>query len=247
MMSEFPSADEWRNIYIASPFPSLLTLARGRYNSPGQSPGRNIGAFAQGVSLQRLEVELHNRVVDVARSYVFMEYFYSQGIPDQRWCISPGRTGQSVEYFPDFQESHFIIKGWFDYYADAFYQKLFATWAVVGHVLNEMFSLGLKRKQIDFEPAVRRLSQGYSGLATALTSIMEDSAFEQARQLRNDISHNEAPASVGMTISKSETGNAFVYSMGMKSYATSTVVFENAKAAVILLRQTLEAVQTNAT
>jgi hypothetical protein len=46
-----------------------------------------------------------------------------------------------------------------------------------------------------------------------------------------------------MTISKSETGNAFVYSMGMKSYVTSTVVFENAKAAVILLRQTLEAVQ----
>jgi hypothetical protein len=246
-MNEFPSADEWRTIYIASPFPALLTLARGPYDPPGQLPGRNIDAFAQGVSLRRLEVEVHNRVVDVARSYVFMEYFYSQGIPDERWYISPGRTGQSVEYFPDFHESHFIIKGWFDYYADTFYQKLFAAWAVAGHILNEMFSLGIERKQVDFEPAVRRLSQGHSGLATALTSILEDSAFERARKLRNDISHNEAPASVGMTVSKSETGSAFVYSMGMKSYVTSTEVLENAKVAVMLLRQTLEAVQTKAT
>jgi hypothetical protein len=237
--NEFPSADEWQAIYLASPFPSILKLARGSY-SPTRPPDTNIEAFAQQVSLSRLEVELHNRVVDVARSYVFMEYFHSQGIPDQRWYISPGRSGQSVEYFPDFQAHDFTIKSWFDFYGDTFYQKAFAAWAIVGHILNDMFSLGLKRKEIDFEPAVNRLAGENDALAIALTSVLQDSAFKQARQLRNDISHNEAPASVGMTISKSETDRVLAYTMGLKPYVTSTVIFENAGTVVLLLRKTLE-------
>lgn len=68
-----------------------------------------------------------------------------------RVAAHSGRSGQSVEYFPDVQENHFIIKGWFHYYADTFYQKLFAAWALVGHLLNDIFGLGPKRKQVDFE------------------------------------------------------------------------------------------------
>jgi hypothetical protein len=120
---ELPSADEWRDIFDASPFPSLVALASGSYDRRTNSPGRGIDAFAVSVTLSRLDVELYNRTVDIARSYVFMKYYHSLGIPDERCYISPGRAGQSVEYFPDCQENHFIIKGWFDYYADTFYQK----------------------------------------------------------------------------------------------------------------------------
>jgi HEPN superfamily protein len=245
LMSEFPSADEWQAIYAASPYPSILLLAVGLSDRLSPQANADRDAFAQRVSLSRLEVELYNRVLDVARSYVFMAYFHSQGIPDHRWFISPGRAGQSVEYFPDFQEGHFVTKSWFDYYADTFYQKLFAAWAVVGHVVNEMFALGLTERQVDFAPAIKRLADG--DLATALTSVLQNDAYEVARRLRNDISHNEAPSSVGMTVSKYETDKAFVRTMGMKRYVTSGAIFENAGEMATLLRQTLEALETCAT
>jgi|CXWL01.1.fsa_nt_gi hypothetical protein len=244
---EFPSADEWRDIFTASPFPSVLTLLRKAHAPSTNSAGTSIEAFEASVALSRLEIELHNRVVDVARSYVFMKYYHSLGIPDDRWYISPGREGQSVEYFPGFQERHFIVKGWFDYYADTFYQKLFAALAVVGHVLNQAFSLGLKEKQVDFEPAVKALGPSVGEIRATLTGLIEDSAFVKARALRNDITHNESPSSVGMTISKSETSKAVVYGMGMRSYETSTAILGNASESVALLRRTLEAVRPEAT
>ena len=244
---EFPSADEWRSIFAASPFPSLLVLARSSGAHPTNSTGAGIDPFTVGVALSRLDIELHNRVVDVARSYVFMKYYYSLGIPDERWCISPGRAGQSVEYFPDFQDDHFITKNWFDYYADTFYQKLFATWAVVGRVLNQAFGLNLKPKQIDFEPAVRALGASASNVKAALIAVLEHTAYVQARGLRNDITHNESPSSVGMTVSKFETAKAIAYTMGMKSYTPSTAILQNASESVVLLRRTFEVIRPSAT
>jgi hypothetical protein len=244
---EFPSAGEWQAIFAASPFPALLALASGCGPRPIRRTRSRIGALAVEVDLARLDVELYNRVVDVGKSYVFMKYYHSLGIPDERWYISPGRAGQSVEYFPDFQNEHFVIKGWFDYYVDTFYQKLFAAWAVVGHVLNQTFSLGLKPKQIDFEPAVKALGPSDTDVRAALMSVLEHAAFVHARALRNDITHNESPSAVGMTVSKSKTVKAVVYKMGMKSYVPSMTVLENASESVVLLRRTVEAICPPAT
>lgn len=241
--NEFPSSAQWRAIFEASAFPGLLNLVRQPSSSSVNSTLPEIESFATGVTLSRLDTELYNRVVDVAKSYVFVKYYHSLGIPDDRWFISPGRKGESVEYFPDFDENHFIIKGWFDYYADTFYQKLFATWSIVGHTLNQAFSLGLKAKGIEFEPAVKQLGPNESELKVVLASVLEDSAFVKARELRNDITHNESPSSVGMTISKYDTPGAVVYSMGMRSYVTTTAILENAAASVTLLRRTIEAVR----
>lgn len=244
---EFPSSDEWRDIFAASPFPSLLALARESGSRPADSTNGGIEAFSVDVALSRLYLELHNRLVDVAKSYVFMKYYHSLGIPDEHWYVSPGRSGQSVEYFPDFLDDHFTIKSWFDYYADTFYQKLFATWAVVGHVLNQAFGLELKPRQIDFEPAVRALEQNASDVRAALVGVIEHPAFSRARVLRNDITHNESQSSVGMTVVKSETPKAVAYHIGMKSYVPSAAIVENASETVVLLRRTLEAIRASTT
>jgi hypothetical protein len=244
---EFPSADEWQGIFAASPFPSLLALARTSGSRPADSTNGGIEALSVDVALSRLDIELHNRLVDVAKSYVFVKYYHSLGIPDERWYVSPGRSGQSVEYFPDFLDDHFTIKSWFDYYADTFYQKLFAAWAVVGHVLNQVYGLELKPRQIDFEPAVMALGQNASDVRTALVSVIGDAAFAQARALRNDITHNESPSSVGMTVVKSETPRVVAYSIGMKGYVQSAEIFQNISETVVLMRRTLEAIRSSIT
>jgi hypothetical protein len=94
---------------------------------------------------------------------------------------------------------------------------------------------------------VKRLGPSASHVRAALVSVLEDGAFVQARALRNDITHNESPSSVGMTVSRSETAKAVVYGMGMKSYVTSTAILDNASESVALLRRTLEAVRPEAT
>lgn len=245
--NEFPSSGEWHAIFIDTPFPSLLELARLPSSAKTSLSDGDIRAFAAGVATGRLDVELYNRVLDVARSYVFMKYYHSQGIPDERWFISPGRSGQSVEYFPDFEEPDFITKQWFDYYAETFYLKLFSAWAIVGHILNETFNLGLKAKQVDFEPAVKALAPAAGEVKAVCRSVLEDAAFVEARVLRNNITHNESPSAVGMTVSRSETAKAVVYSLGMKPYATSTAMVANATAAVALLRLTIETIRTKTT
>jgi hypothetical protein len=222
-----------------------LALAREAY--PLRDRPGGIDGYAQAGALCRLELELHNRVLDVARAYVFMMFYFTQGIPDQRWHISPGRKGQSIEYFPDFEEKHFVMKGWFDFYADTFYQKLFATWSVVGHLLNAMFLLNLSESQVDFGPAVDRLKGRGVGVAVDLASVADTDAFRTARKLRNDITHNEAPSSVGMTVAKTETATAVIHQMGTRSYVTSGTIVDNAEKTIALLRRTLELLHEKAT
>lgn len=242
---ELPTPDEWQAIFKSSPAAELLALARGPFKRADRLAG--IDAFAQSVALSRLEMEVHNRVLDVARAFVFMTFYYQRGIPDGRWQISPGRNGQSIEYFPDFEEHHFVIKGWFDFYCDTFYQKLFSAWSILGHLLNIEYALGIKERDVDFIPAVRRVASVDAELARKLQSVVQHASFTAAQRLRHDITHNEAPTSTGMTVTRHESDEAVVYAMGTRAYTTSAVFMENAQSTIALLNESLRTLQDGAT
>lgn len=102
--------------------------------------------------------EVRQRLGGVARSYILMMYYYGKGIPDKRPYVSPSKDGHSVQYYPDFTErQHFHIKGWFDFYSDTFYYKLFSAWALIGHMINVAYGLGIKKA--DFSKAVEALKK----------------------------------------------------------------------------------------
>lgn len=242
---ELPTPAEWQAIFNSPPLAELLVLARGPSKPAATLAG--IDGLAQSVTLSRLGIDVHNRILDVARAFGFMTFYYRQGIPDQRWHISPGRHGQSVEYFPDFEEHHFVAKEWFDFYSDTFYQKLFSAWSILGHLLNIQHALGLKERDVDFTPAVRRLASVEPELATTLQSVVTHQSFTDAQRLRHDITHNEAPTSIGMTVTRHESEKGVVYTMGTRAYTTSAVFAENAEATIALLKATLQALRDGAT
>jgi len=49
----------------------------------------------------------NNRLGQSRMSYVFLMHYYKKGIPDDEWFLSPGKEGQSVQYFPHFNEENF--------------------------------------------------------------------------------------------------------------------------------------------
>ncbi len=72
--------------------------------------------------------ELNNKVGSIKVSYALCRHYYDKGIPDKPYYISPGKDGQSVQYFPNFKNEHWMRLYWFNHFADAAYMKLFSVW-----------------------------------------------------------------------------------------------------------------------
>lgn len=71
---------------------------------------------------------LNNKVGSIKVSYALCRHYYDKGIPDNPYYISPGKEGQSVQYFPNFESEHWMRLYWFNHFADAAYMKLFSVW-----------------------------------------------------------------------------------------------------------------------
>lgn len=172
---EFPSLDHWERIYSTSPFDRLfssLDRLQGMIRGPGN--------IEKALELSGLLIEMQHRLSDTGRSYILMMFFYEKGIPDERWFVSPGNKGESVQYFPDFEERHFRIKGWFDYFVDALYYKLFSTWDLIGHFLNVKYDLEVGKA--DFGKAVSALES----LAPSLYANLDSTDFADFSEGKKD-------------------------------------------------------------
>ncbi|MFC1679036.1 Cthe_2314 family HEPN domain-containing protein [Elusimicrobiota bacterium] len=242
--SKFPSDAAWRKIYASSPFKPMFSLLNEiQYHNPVR---KGVDAFAKEIKIQGLLLELQHRLCDAGKSYVLMMFYSKQGIPDKRWHISPGSRGSSVEYFPDFEDRHFEIKGWFDFYADTLYYKLFSAWDIVGHILNVKCNLGLSRAS--FHNAVCVAIEQNSASYTHWSQIVTSSVFRKAKGIRHDITHNYLPSTTGMTIGLKEYSiggkrKRKEYRFGMKKYLPSDEIVANLDQALDLFKITLEKVQ----
>jgi hypothetical protein len=159
--SDFPTQDDINRIYGTTPFQPFRAMKKRifmPFNKDESSSGSHTVLFK---SLEATEIlnQLHYKLMGAAKSYVLMSYFFEKGIPDDESYISPGKRGESVEFFPHFEPIHFEVKDWFDYFSDTFYYKLFSALDMVGHFINLQYELGVKPKYVHFNSVVDKLDQ----------------------------------------------------------------------------------------
>ena len=176
-MIHFPTEEDMRNLYSCFPFESLKI----QDSDFAIKQTNGFEGIRQSATLQELiawKMMLHNKWNDVARAYAMMMFYYNQGIPDEPYYISPGKKGQSVEYFPNFKKKHFFIKDSFDFYADVYFFKFFSaiddgTW----QILNVYFSLGLYAREVRWLEFCSRLENIDSNILNSLKKIYNDNRY----------------------------------------------------------------------
>ena len=230
---EFPTREDWKRIHSASAFKKIYPILDSLESSEHLT-----GDFARDLELKGWLYELRQRIEDTAISYYFMMFYYKKGIPDKRWSISPGINGASVQYYPDFEEVHYSIKVWFDYFSDTLYYKLFSAWDVVGHVLNMKYGLNIKKKGVYFSTAYKKLGDKDKNLHDCLKNIIDSPVYERANEIRNDITHNYIPHGAHMVVHRSNKSTT----IGPKQYRPSEEIVTNVQEALDLFATTLRCI-----
>lgn len=232
---DFPSEKDWNQIYQQSTCSNFYA----QLNPLSESLKSEGGIGLTGIEIDELLWQLHYREVNIANSYVFLQYYFEKGIPDDEWRKTGDRRN-SIKYFPNFKEEHFIIKNWFDYYSDTFYYQLFSAWDIIGHIMNVYFNLGIEKGKVDFSKAVSKVKQSNYELWLKLDNILKSPPYEKARKLRNDIAHNYLPRSVGFTVTTKITGNTKQIGLGIRTYVTSKEIVKNILEILELFQETIK-------
>lgn len=145
----------------------------------------------------------NNRLGQSRTSYIFFMHYYNKGIPDKEWYISPGKEGQSIQYFPHFTKDETInYKVMFDYYVDAFYYKFFSAWDTIFHIINIQYQFDIETSKDFNRKILTNLNSVNPVLKRQINKTNNSKAFKRSRVLRNDITHNFAPNDISSGISK---------------------------------------------
>ncbi len=180
-------------------------------------------------------VHLKNRMYQTCWSWVQLNYLFNKEIPDEEWHISPGRNGESVEFLPNFEKRHYLIKAQFNYFADIFYYKLFSAWDNLGHILNNMYELKIERA--NFYEAVKTLKDVKSDLHDNLNNLIESDDFKKMRKYRHSSTHNELIGLINSGFTKVSENH---YTAGFQEYVTSSQIKDNADKSLNLITQAIK-------
>jgi hypothetical protein len=236
MFFEFPTADEWRNLQDTYPFDRLeLSEDHFRYTA---NPQGSIKSFYAGSEIQTWTLHLQNRLIQTRWSYIFLMFHFTKGIPDDEWFISPGKNGESIQYYPHFEQKDHFTKAQFDYYADIFYYKLFSAWDTLGHILNVLCELGIDKPT--FNEAVRKLKPVKPALHTKLKSIIDSDDFVKMRDFRHNITHNHLPGHIASSVRKLSPSH---FTFGVGRYTPSGLVQANVTKSLDLFADALAAIK----
>lgn len=217
---QFPSDEEWNRIQEDSILSQFRELIENYVNGDKEYDEHS---FLHAISASEWYYELTRRFYTIQRTYIFARYYFDKGIPDDTWYLSPSRTGHTIEYFPEFSEGDFIKKSWFDYFVDIFYFKIFSFLDMLGHILKCEYDIQIHNRSISFEKILSHLKSKNSVLYENISSLVNSSAFQKAKLIRNNIVHNAAPHSTGMTV-KRDGGKVL---MGFKEYVQSKQIMDN--------------------
>ena len=228
MYSGYPTNDDWKRLEKGFPV-TEYHLDESKF----KIDGNDLDDLRRRSDLQEWFIHIYNRFAQVRRSYILLTFYVEKRIPDDEWWISPGRKGESVQYFPHFENSHCIIKADFDYYADVFYYMIFTCWENIGHLLNVYFDLRISKPS--FWKAMNAMKRVNYSLYSALSSIYFDGVFQKAKELRNNIAHNHSPNSISGSISKTSPQQITI---GVGSYVPSREICDNAVGILHLLDRT---------
>ncbi len=230
---EFPTREDWKRIHSVSAFKKIYPVLDSLESSEHLT-----GDFARDLELKGWFYEIRQRIQDTAISYFFMMFYYEKGIPDKRWYISPGTSGESVQYYPDFEEVHWHIKMWFDFFSDTLYYKLFSAWNLIGHILKVKYDLEIKERDVYFSTAFKKLGDKDKNLCCCLKNVIDSPVYERANEIRNDITHNYLPHSAHMVVRRCNQSTT----IDLKEYITSEEIVTNVQGALELFVETLQCI-----
>lgn len=240
LVLDFPSAKDWERIYKESLCSNFFAQLKPLLESFEFSS--SIMNLPRMIEIGELISQLHYKETDVVKSFIFLRYYFEKGIPDDEWYKSPGKDGSSIQYFPNFEKKHFVTKDWFDYYSDTFYHKLFSAWDTIGHVLNIYFGLGMKPNRVYFPDVASELKKTEIDLGEKLDGILHSPVYQKAKTLRNDVTHNYLPGSVGFAVTTKRDENSITTSLGVRKYVTSKEIMDNATEILGLFQKSISAI-----
>ncbi|MED4476192.1 Cthe_2314 family HEPN domain-containing protein [Oceanobacillus caeni] len=168
--------------------------------------------------MQHWETLLENRLLSIERNFGYALFYYNKGIPDDQWYMSPGKQGQSIQYFPHFEENHYSNLYNFTYFVDVFFLQSFTVYETIGHLLFKLFDLeDNPRCQVSFNNAIYKLKKINTPLYKDLNKVKYSDDFQLGMRMRHDIAHNHPPHRIDSGISKLKGLIAF----GVGKYTTS--------------------------
>lgn len=123
--------------------------------------------------LAELIQEHNNKVGSLAITYALCRHYFNKGIPDDPWYISPGKEGQSIQYFPNFKEEHWMRRYWFNYFSDTFYLKISSVWDSMIEILNHFYSLDFSNDLRLRDNVIKWLKQNVNSIASVFADMTE--------------------------------------------------------------------------
>jgi hypothetical protein len=237
MLLDFPNEDDWRALFTSYPY-ERLEISEDLFKS--NHPLGSIEHFAASSEIFAWTVHLQNRLAQTRWSHMMFMYYFNKGIPDDEWFISPGRKGQSVEFYPHFQESDHRVKGLFDYYVDVFYYKLFSAWDNLGHLLNVTYDLKIDRP--NFYKAFNALQGANNFLYQRLKQTRDSDKFKTMTEFRHAATHNELLGHIGVPVGRPSPNHL---TFGTGRYVTSKRIKENAIDSLDLFASAIAALTEN--
>ncbi len=130
--------------------------------------------------------ELNNKVGSIKVSYALCRHYYDKGIPDKPYYISPGKDGQSVQYFPNFKNEHWMRLYWFNHFADAAYMKLFSVWDSVTEILDTFYGMNIDKNMRFKFRVMDELKQKDNSIWSFLKNdVLNSALYQEAEKYRN--------------------------------------------------------------
>lgn len=146
---------------------------------------------------------LRNHYTSVITNFAYAMHYFYKGIPDDEWVVISESEG-SVEYFPHFKDEHYGNLDNFCHFIDVVFLKAFSIFEAIGHLLYKFFELKLndknQRDKVSFRSAVVKLQTVDPLLYEELMNIIKSPEYTRGVKLRNQITHNHPPYTLGSGI-----------------------------------------------
>ena len=190
---EIPSIEEQHNL------PQAENLRDLRINEAelGLAPDSFCLAHPR---LHELIREYNNKVGDLIITYTLVYHYFHAGIPDERWCLSPGGNGQSVQYMPDFSEEHWCRNMWFGYFSNVYYILISSLWDSILEIINHYFDYDFSVDMRLRNTVLKKLKEDHPDISALFLNIQNDELYKKAQEYRTAASHGSAPNSIKNTV-----------------------------------------------
>jgi len=152
--------------------------------------------------------------------------------------FSPGKNGESIQYFPHFEEKHYGNLYWFGFYMDSYYTRFEGLIDAVYHVINIKYKLDVEPSMGFIGKVLKKLEPADKDLYDYLTTLPNNDVYSKVKDFRNNIVHNFKPSQVdsGLVRKNNEDGSRSI-TMTVGNYTTSTEFLNNINDSLDLLAE----------